>query len=157
MYTKYFTSAFFLTLLGQSQVASALWGCPDSGSRAGKFLIHYTPARNSNYMNPDSGCHGGGGDYDSWVRICLPKNDGSYSQIHARGTCCGSGHPKTLHPDQTGLPKDIKIHNGHGCSTEGANANLDNLWITYRGTLHNVPDDPNCSDPDHGSTCEFSI
>ncbi|KAF2252852.1 hypothetical protein BU26DRAFT_547499 [Trematosphaeria pertusa] len=111
----------------------------------GKFVVHYTSIRDSNY------------DDDAWIRICKPNAQNKWDNVHPLGTQCGAGHPVTFSTSQTSLNHAFKVTNGNGC--DWFSSNLDDAAMDYNGQHRDLGADPaaGCGKRDHGISCEFDL
>ncbi|KAJ5748332.1 uncharacterized protein N7511_010028 [Penicillium nucicola] len=109
--------------------SSALWDCRTDQHvfplDSNKFLVHFTSYRDSNYDGNQP-----------WIRICLPNDDGTWSNVDPLELNCA---PKgdTFSPDKTHLGADIRIVGGGGCSG-GEHGGLDGASINYKDQSINL-------------------
>ncbi|KAL4887584.1 hypothetical protein BJY04DRAFT_212614 [Aspergillus karnatakaensis] len=127
--------------------ATALWDCRSDQHvfpiDTSKFLVHFTSTRDSNYNARQT-----------WIRICLPNNDGTWTNVDPLGLSCA---PKgdTFSGDQTGLGADITVVGGEGCSLTGNG--LNGASISYKDQAVNLQYGGDaCGPRSHGITCQFA-
>ncbi|KAJ5294657.1 hypothetical protein N7508_009478 [Penicillium antarcticum] len=128
--------------------ANALWDCRTDQHvfplDSDKFLVHFTSWRDSHYN-----------DAQSWIRICLPNDDGTWSNVDPLGLNCA---PKgdTFSPGQTDLDADIRVVGGSGCSG-GEGGGLDGASINYKDQSINLQYGGDaCGPRNHGITCQLT-
>ncbi|KAL4805769.1 hypothetical protein BDV18DRAFT_160643 [Aspergillus unguis] len=126
---------------------NALWDCRYNQHvfpvDLDKFVVHFTSRRDSNYN-----------DHQSWVRICLPNEDGYWENVDPIGVSCAI-KGDTISKDQTKLDADLRVVAGQGCNSYSDA--LDGASITYKDQSINLMyGGDSCGPRDHGITCQFS-
>ncbi|KAL4887585.1 hypothetical protein BJY04DRAFT_212615 [Aspergillus karnatakaensis] len=100
---------------------------------AGKSVVHFTDARNSNYN-----------DNEPWIRICKPNSSGGWDNVQPLGIPCSTAGAKTFSTGQTGLQADFKVGLGSSCGSgalRGAYFEYKSVFIDLAGDYSNGNED----------------
>ncbi|KAI0096633.1 hypothetical protein GGR51DRAFT_543085 [Nemania sp. FL0031] len=148
MYSKTVSSIVFAAVALYSGTATALFDCQTDQHAfpptEGKFVVHYTSIRDSNYNG------------QPWIRVCQPETDGDWSEVDPIQTPCTADPSTTIPKEATGLEEDLIVTNGNGC--DSGSSNLDGASIAYGDQIAVLDGSAGkCGDRDHGISCEFDL
>ncbi|KAJ5543348.1 hypothetical protein N7535_005776 [Penicillium sp. DV-2018c] len=130
--------------------ANALFDCNKNqhafDPTSGKFVVHFTTARDSHYNN------------EPWIRICIPNDSGSWDNVEPLAIPCDTAGPKKFSPSQTGLKADLKVGLGDACDKKGV---MKGSYLEYKTVtidLHgNYNNGNTCGKRDHGRSCQLEM